>query len=241
MADFTPRFFLNSFQPICGYASWKALHASDPLVPPFVDGSCRREPDLEHTLPSISALCRAGKFAPKLRLGDIVAYISKQGCYGDVRQNHYRLVSVLLVKERFSSHEEAQKWYGNQGLTLPKNCMVQGNEPLTWEQTHQAPNQPQSGPKIDSVEKWDAEYKKRQSKHENFLACEALYTELWQPKVIWPDDLRFVFDGAIPGTQNPGKMRTVERLINLVEFAGIGADTVKIWVERAEKVSKSDS
>lgn len=241
MQDFNVRFFLNSYQPICGYAFWKTLRENDKTIPPFVDGSCRREPDLEHVFPAVSALCRAGLFAPKLRPGDIIAYITKQGSYGDVRQNHYRLVSVLLVRERFDTHEDAKQWYRSQGLALPKNCIVDGNDPLPWDQTHQSPTQTQGKPIIDSVEKWDAEYEKRKSKHEDFLACEALYSELWEPKVIWPDDLRCVFDGAIPGTQNPSKLRTIEQLTSLVEFAGIEAETVKAWAKQAEKVSRSDS
>ena len=241
MGDFNFRFFLNSFQPLCGYASWNALQKSDTTIPPFVDGSCRREPDLEHEFPAVSALCRAGLFAPKLRPGDIIAYITKQGSYGEVRQNHYRLVSVLLVKEHLATHEDAKQWYESQGLMLPKNCMVEGNDPLPWDLTHQSPTQTQGKPIIDSVEKWDAEYKKRQSKHENFLACEALYSELWEPKVILPDELRYVFDGAIPGTQNPSKLRTIEQLTNLVAFAGIEAEAVKAWAKQAEKVSRSDS
>jgi hypothetical protein len=45
--------------------------------PPFIDASCRREPDLESRYPSITALCREGHFAPHLHEGDVVAYMTK--------------------------------------------------------------------------------------------------------------------------------------------------------------------
>jgi hypothetical protein len=47
--------------------------------PRFVDASCRREPDLESSFPSISALCRAQMFAPRLHVGDRVIYMTKKG------------------------------------------------------------------------------------------------------------------------------------------------------------------
>src|SRR5688500_819691 len=61
-------------------------------VPPFVDGSIRREPDLEHVLPSITCLCRKDKFAPRLQVGDHVVYLTHKGRYGsDAEGRHWRL------------------------------------------------------------------------------------------------------------------------------------------------------
>ena len=55
-----PNYYLNSYAPLvstaAGRKAWE-LHE----LPPFIDGSIRREPDLEHEFPSISCLCRAGK------------------------------------------------------------------------------------------------------------------------------------------------------------------------------------
>jgi len=52
-------------------------------LPPFIDSSCRREPDLESRSPSISALCRRTKFAPRLYPTDRVVYITTKGRYDD--------------------------------------------------------------------------------------------------------------------------------------------------------------
>ncbi len=59
--------FLNSFRPLIRYPEGQqailAFH-----LPPFIDYSCRREPDFMSTYPSISALCRVEKFAPRLHV-----------------------------------------------------------------------------------------------------------------------------------------------------------------------------
>src|SRR5688500_12057217 len=80
-------------------------------LPPFIDGSIRREPDLEHPRPSISCLFRAGKFVPRLAEGDRVAYLTRRGRYGEEPLPHWRLTAVLRVVERFGSHEEAKACY----------------------------------------------------------------------------------------------------------------------------------
>jgi hypothetical protein len=84
-------------------------------LPPFVDGSCRREPDFESEFPSISGLCRKAKFAPRLHVGDTAIYVTTKGGWGR------RLVAVLRVRERFDSHAEAAEWYRELGLALPGN------------------------------------------------------------------------------------------------------------------------
>jgi len=49
--------FLATYRPIS--ASWRGRNAVTRYgIPPYVDASCRREPDFESPLPSISALCR---------------------------------------------------------------------------------------------------------------------------------------------------------------------------------------
>lgn len=54
---------LNSFRPLC--STQLELEAIEKYkLPPFIDASCRREPDFQNPLPSISALCRQVSFAP---------------------------------------------------------------------------------------------------------------------------------------------------------------------------------
>lgn len=61
-----PRFYLVTYRPLAySVAGRKAAEAHG--IPPFVDGSIRREPDLESAYPSISCLCRTARFAPRLR------------------------------------------------------------------------------------------------------------------------------------------------------------------------------
>lgn len=67
--------FLVAYRPLihrrAGRVAAEQFH-----LPPFLDGSCRREPDLESAFPSISALCRGRNFAPRLRVGDLAAYLA---------------------------------------------------------------------------------------------------------------------------------------------------------------------
>jgi len=55
-------------------------------IPPYVDASCRREPDLECELPSISALCRGELFAPHLKEGDEVDHCMATHSYEPQKQ-----------------------------------------------------------------------------------------------------------------------------------------------------------
>jgi hypothetical protein len=108
--------FVNTFTPLCRtVAGQEAIKRFG--LPPFIDGSIRREPDLEHPQPSISCLCRAGKFAPRLKVDDHVLYLTQKGCYGNVRERYWRLVAVLRVKQIFKSHEAAAKVISKMGAT----------------------------------------------------------------------------------------------------------------------------
>src|ERR1043166_8620255 len=96
------RAFLSSYRPLC--RTPHGMRAAARFgTPSFVDGSCRREPDFESRYPSITALCRAGKFAPRLKPGDRIAYITKRGNYGTA-VGHWRVVAMLEVAYRFESH-----------------------------------------------------------------------------------------------------------------------------------------
>ena len=104
-------------------------------LPPFVDGSCRREPDFESEFPSITAICRAGKFAPRLIEGDYIVYLTVKHKYLKDIVASNKFISVLKVLYRFNSHQEAGEWYLKNGLKLPGNCLVNNNPPLRVEYT----------------------------------------------------------------------------------------------------------
>jgi hypothetical protein len=185
------RYFLNTFKPLCLTAMGRQA-AQRHGLPPFIDSSCRREPDLEHpAYPSISALCRLKKFAPRLHPGDRVIYLTCKAPYGG-QASHWRLVAVLQVEHRFDSHKEAAEWYRAQGLVLPSNCWVPDNPPMPYEKTCQ----------VKPYDQWDREYRARARVCGVFLACTALYANYEAPPSVVEDDLLAVF-GRIPGTQNP--------------------------------------
>lgn len=120
--------YLNSYRPLVRYyEGQKAIEKYN--LPPFIDYSPRREPDFQSPYPSISALCRVDKFAPRLYEGDQVVYITVQGKYPGSEELGWRLVAILDVFKRFESHSEAALWYKSQGVALPRNCMVPGNDP----------------------------------------------------------------------------------------------------------------
>src|SRR2546423_15125523 len=73
-------YYINTYHPLCENSSGKAA-ARRFDHPPFVDASCRREPDFESLRPSITALCRGEKFAPRLKVGDVVIYLTVRGRY----------------------------------------------------------------------------------------------------------------------------------------------------------------
>jgi hypothetical protein len=194
------RAFLASFRPICSTRHGRAaVEAFD--IPPFADGSCRREPDLEHEMPGISALCRASRFAPRLEVGDRVGFVTKRGRYVDDEDEGWKLVALLRVAHRFLSHREAATWYRREGLRLPGNCVVPENPPLPLERTL-GPSGYRGCSDSEVIEEWDAIYQERAKAHPVFLVCTPLMVELHAPATIRTADW-MQWCGKVPGTQNP--------------------------------------
>ncbi len=175
---------------------------------PFIDGSCRREPDFESPFPSITATCRGGNFAPRLAVGYRIAYITVQGRYFGLRELHWRLVAVLRVIHRFGSHVEAASWYAKQALSLPSNCLVEGNPPKSFELTNRDPpvsvkerilseNDP-----VRAVRLWDAGYRSRVAKWPVFLVTEPDFLDVTSPPKLNRADFEATL-GRVPGTLNP--------------------------------------
>jgi len=71
---------LVTYIPLC-YSMYGMKAIEEYGLKPFIDASCRREPDFESNFPSITALCRKNKLAPQLKVGDIVVYLTKPGKY----------------------------------------------------------------------------------------------------------------------------------------------------------------
>jgi hypothetical protein len=196
--------YLNSFRPLC-HNKLGRIAIKNYGLPPFIDASCRREPDFQSRFPSISALCRGALFAPRLREGDSVIYMTVKGRYEPERFSHWRLVSILRVIKRFESHREAADWYQNNGMPIPSNCMVEGNEPLSYDMTIGVipPNRFGSTTNTDALLRiWDRGYKDRASKCGVFLACEADFLELHKPSIL-TDEIMLETFGRIPPTLTP--------------------------------------
>ena len=154
-------------------------------IPAYVDGSCRREPDLECQFPSISALCRAELFAPHLKVGDEVVYITIKDFYGEAFK-HWRVVARLKILKRFRSHPDAAAWYRGKIGKLPSNCMVAGNPPLPLSHTSRGASNcaPGCGSAAASLKKWNEHYQKRANAIPVFFVCKAIWKELSSPAIL---------------------------------------------------------
>lgn len=198
-------FYLNSYHPLARTAHGRQASEVHGL-PPFIDGSIRREPDLEYRTPTISAVCRGGKFAPRLREGDVVVYLTIKGRWGEVEDLHRRLTAVLRVRHRFPSHTLAAEWFRSRGRPLPSNCLVPGNrpEPLTRSKGLHPP--PPCGKRLAAHRAWDSRYKRRITNHGDFLVCDCLFRSLgWGAPVALDRHLVDAF-GKVPATRNPGEL-----------------------------------
>lgn len=201
-------YYLNSFKPLCINRQGRRAVQQFGL-PPFVDASCRREPDLQANVPSISALCRGPKFAPRLREGDGIAYLTVKDSYSPVAFRHRRLVALLRVARRFESHSEAAVWYRERGLPLPSNCMVKGNACLPYEMTAGTTRFGKIASIDELLRRWDLSYLARTRTNGAFLACDAEFISLDDPPVLTEADLLQIF-GRIPATRTPPSITEVQ-------------------------------
>lgn len=214
--------FLASYRPLILTRFGRQAQLRYNLLP-FIDGSCRREPDFECRFPSITATCRVGKLVSRLQVGDRVAYWTFKGKYLDFPQRGRHLVAIVRVIERFPSHEEAKAWYVGQNQALPSNCLVDGNPPKQFHLTNGNPP-PEVRRRVivaDDPERavrfWDATYRERVRKCPVFVVTVAEFLELRRPRQLSEANIRHIF-GRIPGTQNPPRI-TCEQLQYLKEFA----------------------
>jgi len=204
---------LNSYHPLCrNELGRQAL--IDYNHPPFVDASCRREPDLESEFPSITSLCRQEIFAPNLEPNDIIVYMTVKGnWYKDYA--HYRLVAILEVKERRKSHNLAKDWYNNKGILPPSNCMIDDSEPLPFDHTagdfntqkelktflkRTAEQRITIGKR--RVQLWNDIYKQRAKDYPAFIITKKIFCDLHTPPILTLAILESIF-GKVPNTRTP--------------------------------------
>ena len=158
---------------------------------------------MQSTCPSISAICRLGKFAPRLKVNDEVLYLTVKKSFGQKTESHYKVVAHLRVHVSFTSHAEAAAWYTASGVAIPSNCMVPGNPPIPYEQTNGRPGKEwQSYSDAEKLRRWDATYRFRARQVGSFHACESLWCELQQPPKLLTTDFVEIL-GRAPCTQTP--------------------------------------
>ncbi len=170
------RTYIVAFKPISSTPHGLSA-CSRYTLPPFIDGSCRREPDLQSAFPSITCCCRP-PLAKRLQVGDQLIYITTKRpangrCPCNRNCDHAHLIAKLIVVSVFPDHPSAAGWYGSQGLQVPSNCFVLGNGPLPLQQTagfQWLP--PQYRRRIRTLRAWDANYRSRCSRpNTSFVVC----------------------------------------------------------------------
>jgi hypothetical protein len=216
-----PKHFLTSYRPLCRHSAGRRA-AEARWLAPFIDGSCRREPDFEARFPSITAICRSANFAPRLYEGDRVAYYAVKAKYAAHGTRHRCLVALLEVIKRCESHDGAAAWYSSRGLSLPSNLLVPGNPPKPLEETNHEPpgNLKRLMPRMAAgkvVELWDAQYRTRALKWGVVLVCRPIWLDVWTPPVLSESTLQQIF-GKVPATRTPPSIEASE-FERLREFA----------------------
>jgi hypothetical protein len=136
-------------------------------------------------------------FAPRLGEGDRVIYMTKKG---SAAPGVRHLVAALEVIHRFETHKDGYAWYLGQGLSVPSNCLVRENSPLSIDHTDHAK---------DDVERWDLGYQLRVRRYGTFLACRPLAMEIHNPGAISDDQLISIF-GRVPATRTPPAIERAE-------------------------------
>jgi len=211
---------LATYRPLI-YTPAGVKASRDHDLPPYIDASCRREPDLENPHPSISALCRQGSFAPYLNVADTVVYITRLGAYpGPEPDRHWRLTAILHVRKRCDSHVEAAAWYHQHGIPIPSNCMVPGNPPAALSHTGHADKEDASlrPPTATALplqmagsylSRWDKGYADKAARWGAFLICDAEYVDVHTPPTLTRDTMYRIF-GRIPATRTPCRISDVE-------------------------------
>lgn len=221
---------LNSFRPMC-FTDLGIDAIVKYKFPPFIDASCRREPDFENPFPSISALCRQGQFAPHLRKNDIVVYMTIGGQFKQYKQGHH-LVAILQVEEVYQTHEIGKAEYVKANLPLPSNCMVLNNPPFDFDKTagnfknksqQKTFNSKTEEEKTDIGERllriWDEVYLNRTKHWECFVKTRPIYVDIQNPTQILHSDFEYIF-GKIPNTRTPNKI-SKKQLVELARLVGI--------------------
>ncbi|MGB3606657.1 MAG: hypothetical protein WA775_10405 [Psychroserpens sp.] len=201
------KIFLNSFIPLCTSKLGKQAVKQFGLFP-FIDGSCRREPDFEANYPAITSLCRMKKLIPRLEIGDLVIYVtSKKQYYNKAKER--RFVAILQVIKFANTHNQAMDWYNDNDEKVSQNIICDKTDPLPLNHTHQISRH--NGEV--NLNRWDAAYKLRMREYPKVAICKIWGNRLnlVEPPILSNELMMQVFS-RIPGTQNPPMLNHSEWL-----------------------------
>lgn len=183
------RFYLNSYHPL-GETEQGIMVAVQNRIPHFVDYSIRREPDFQNPFPSVTGLCRCDMFVGQAEAGDFIAYVTVKSA------GPRRIVAILQVLHKMPSHAAAADWYRREGLDLPTNCVVHGNDALPIALAVPPKN-------FTTYAAWKAGYRWRSEHYPSFLICRAVGgPELVNPPLV-PDG---IFGAPFPNTRSPKQL-----------------------------------
>lgn len=125
---------------------------------PFCDSSNPQEPTFDQPYVGISSMCRGEIFAPRLKEGDYVTYITTRV----KRLDNKRFITALLrVLKVFDTHAIANYWFVENNLPAPMNCCPQTNNPT---------------------------YIKRLKDYPQYVICESLLINLINPPELTDDN-----------------------------------------------------
>lgn len=208
--------YLVLYSPLANSRHGRTV-AAQSRIPPYVDASCRREPDFELESPFISGLCRPN-FITALAEGDLVVYVTKKST---VHREGRRLVAVLQPNKAFASHADAAVWYQVNGVRVPYSCIVPGNDPLPIHLTN--PKMTAGTAKFTDSKLWDrAVYLPRAKACVKCFSSSALFSNLHDPPII-DDEFWNLWLGGDPGqrAQNGGLPLEQDAYDTLLNYSGI--------------------
>jgi len=206
--------YLITYSPLANSKYGRGVAAKHGISP-YVDASCRREPDFELDRPFISGLCRPS-FVAALDVGDVLVYVATKR---PIHREGRRLVAVLQLNQPFASHAAAAAWYLENGVRVPYSCIVPGNDPLPISLTNPKMNGTCS--KFTNSEDWDVfKYVQRAKACVKCFSSTALFLNLRTPPIV--NDEFWIQHGCDPTkTQNAGLPLQPSVYDALLKHAGI--------------------
>jgi len=202
--------YLTTFIPIC-YNGNGRNNAIAHGLPPFIDGSCRREPDFQNPFPAITQLCRPGKLVTRLLVGDLVIYLTKVGNYG-IPPTHWNFIGILEILNLQINHSSAANYYLANNIPVSQNVICNHTTPFPLGMTHGLCGFAHGNLNSNRIiSLWNNIYISRANSY-----SKVAITNVWEghlhlnnpPQII--HTMMIDIFGRIPGTQNPPKLTDVE-------------------------------